>query len=58
MKTNDFDIAVYMLRDEYAKAKKDENVRKPLAYALHAVWKYVDRIEKERVVEVGDEQGL
>ena len=48
MKTNDFDIAVYMLRDEYEKAKKDAEIRKPLAYALYEVWKYIDKVEREK----------
>lgn len=35
-----------MLRTEYAKCCSF--VRKPMAYALYQVWKYVDRKEKEQ----------
>ena len=34
--------AIKMLFNEYAKAKKQEWVEKPLAYALYQVWKKFD----------------
>ena len=35
--------AVEMLQSEYEKAKKQEFIRNPLAYALYKVWKEADR---------------
>lgn len=35
--------AIKMLIDEYEKAKKQEWVENPLAYALYQVWREVDR---------------
>ncbi len=37
-----------LLAIEYAKAKDLTYIKKPLAYALHQVWKRVDKREQER----------
>jgi hypothetical protein len=34
--------AIKMLKEEYEKAKKQEFVQKPLAYALYYTWRNVD----------------
>lgn len=34
--------AIKMLEEEYERAKKNEWVRNPLAYALYQVWKKAD----------------
>ena len=39
-----------MIEIEYQNANQCEHIRKPLAYALHEVWRRVDRKEKERNV--------
>lgn len=36
------------LRAEYERAKKKSFVAKPMAYALHSVWRAVDWTEKRR----------
>lgn len=36
------------LRTEYERAKKKSFVAKPMAYALHSVWRAVDLTEKRR----------
>lgn len=38
--------AIKMLEVEYERAKKMDFVARPLAYALHQVWKAVDRDSK------------
>lgn len=45
------------LRTEYERAKKKSFVAKPMAYALHSVWRAVDWTEKRREVpHVGTEE--
>lgn len=39
---------VKMIEAEYEKALKLDYVKKPLAFALYAVWKQVDKEDKER----------
>ena len=36
------------LKKEYEKAKKKSFIAKPLAYALHSVWRATDMVEKRR----------
>lgn len=36
------------LKKEYEKAKKKSFITKPLAYALHSVWRATDMVEKRR----------
>jgi len=36
------------LKTEYDRAKKKSFIAKPMAYALHSVWKAVDLTEKRR----------
>ena len=38
------------LKAEYERAKKKSFVAKPMAYALHSVWRAVDWTEKRREV--------
>jgi len=38
------------LKAEYERAKKKSFVAKPMAYALHSVWRAVDLTEKRREV--------
>ena len=35
--------AIKMLEEEYERAKRLDWVRNPLAYALHKVWRMVDK---------------
>lgn len=42
------DAVIRILKTEYAHAESASFVRKPMSYALHQVWKYIDRKEKER----------
>ena len=45
------------LKAEYERAKKKSFVAKPMAYALHSVWKAVDLTEKRRELpHVGTEE--
>lgn len=45
------------LKAEYERAKKKSFVAKPMAYALHSVWRAVDWTEKRREVpHVGTEE--
>ena len=37
------EVAIEMLKIEYEKAKKNEYIFNPLAYALYQVWKKTDR---------------
>lgn len=39
--------AIKLLESEYERAKKNEFVRNPLAYALHKVWKVAHSADKE-----------
>ena len=43
--------ALSMVEEEYKKAKKQERIRKPLAYALYQVWHKQEREERERVIK-------
>ena len=36
------------LKAEYERAKKKSYVAKPMAYALHSIWREVDLTEKRR----------
>ena len=36
------------LKTEYVRAKKKSFIAKPLAYALHSVWRATDMVEKRR----------
>lgn len=36
------------LKTEYDRAKKKSFIAKPLAYALHSVWRATDMVEKRR----------
>lgn len=47
---------VEMLQIKYTYAVSQEWIRKPLAYSLYKVWRYVDAHEKERKTE-NDEKG-
>ena len=40
--------AVKMIEEEYKKAKKLDYVKDPLAFALYAVWKEIDKRGKKR----------
>lgn len=42
------DRVVKMLEKEYANAQTLEYVKNPMAFALYAVWKQVDKEDKER----------
>lgn len=42
------DRVVKMLEKEYAKAQTLEYVKNPMAFALYAVWKQVDKEEKKK----------
>ncbi len=45
------------LKAEYERAKKKSFVAKPMAYALHSVWRAVDLTEKRRKLpHVGTEE--
>jgi hypothetical protein len=43
-----------LIEIEYDKAKQCEYIRKPLAYALHEVWRRVDKREEIRKILDGD----
>ena len=43
--------AIKILTDNYERASKAKYVRKPLSWALHHTWEYVNEIEKEREVK-------
>ena len=47
--------AIKMLTDEYIKAKQNDYVRNPVAYALYKVWKKADESPKEKKKEVKKE---
>ncbi len=42
-KKTDLEKAISRIYEEYERAKKLEYVRNPLAFALHNVWKEVDK---------------
>lgn len=43
-----FEKMLKLLLEKYEYAKSWDFIKKPLAYALHEVWKIVDKTEKER----------
>lgn len=45
--------AIKMLEEEYERAKEMDFVKKPLAYALHTVWREVDRDRQTKRGSIG-----
>lgn len=44
---NELDKAIKYLREQYARAKRIEDIRNPLAWALYQTWRHVDEPPKE-----------
>lgn len=46
--------AIFMLQETFKKAVKNPTVRKPVAYSLYKIWRYMDTHEKEACHEQGN----
>lgn len=42
------DNAMRLFLEQYAEAKRNKFVKKPISYALYQTWIYFDSIERER----------
>lgn len=40
--------AIKKVRETYERAKKNEHIRNPVAYALYCVWKEADKAERRK----------
>ncbi len=46
------------LFDTYEKAKRNESIKKPIAWSLYQVWKWADSYEKPRKEKAGGKEDV